>query len=77
MVSGGRVQSEERGRYFPGSKKTGRASSGISVVWAGLAGERNISEIPERRGAGNPTEYTAVSLWRKENGLDKVVTIVK
>lgn len=32
MVSGGRVQSEERGRYFPGSKKTGRASSGISVV---------------------------------------------
>lgn len=29
---------------------------------AGLAGERNISEIPERRGAGNPTEYTAVSL---------------
>ena len=30
--SGGRVQSEERGRYFPGSKKTGRASSGISVV---------------------------------------------
>ncbi|MFQ9120104.1 MAG: hypothetical protein ACLR4N_05900 [Mediterraneibacter faecis] len=28
----GRVQSEERGRYFPGSKKTGRASSGISVV---------------------------------------------
>ena len=30
--SRGRVQSEERGRYFPGSKKTGRASSGISVV---------------------------------------------
>ena len=26
------------------------------------AGERNISEIPERRGAGNLTEYTAVSL---------------